>query len=199
MTLKKKIAAIAISAAALVASFGVLAGCSGGDASITGVYTSSTFTFQSMYPNITFKFLTNSVQSIRLYDDNTYEFTVSSNSLSGGLSFDPTNSGDQTADATSRGQVVQIYMGSYTSAEEEGLLTVTLGTPTQYIYNSVGGVAGYNGYINTSDWTEKMATELGGENGSITAEEYLDTVAFSPVTVTIDLASYSFNYVTLSV
>ena len=192
----KKVLALALSLTCLAAVF---AGCSGGDASITGVYTSSRFTFQSMYPNYTFKLLTNSVQSIKLYDDSTYEFTVSSTSLSGGLSFDPTNSGDQTADATSRGQVVQIYMGSYTSTEEEGLLTVTLETPTQYIYNSVGGVVGYNGYINTSDWTDQMSTDLGGESGSITAEEYLDTVAFSPVTVTIDLASYSFNYVTLSV
>ena len=196
----KKLALVAMSAVMAVAMCFAFVACgeTKEPAKITGAYTSSSYTFASMYPATTFKMLVNNVQVINTYDDNTYQLTVTSKTLSGGLAFVPSNTGDQTADATDRGQSVAIYMGTYTATETEGLLTLTLNTPTAYIYNGVGGAFG-NGTFNTLNWTDAMgeATATDGVNG--TAEAYLATVAFKPVTVTVDLSTGGFSYANLSV
>lgn len=196
----KKLALIAMSAVTAVAMCFAMVACgeTKEPAKITGTYTSSNYTFASMYPDTTFKMLVNNVQVLNTYDDNTYQLIVTSTTLSGGLSFDPNNSGDQKADATSRGQTVNIYFGTYTATETEGLLSVKLETPTACIHNGVGGVIG-NGTFNTLAWTDAMgeATAKDGVNG--TAADYLATMAFKPVTVTVDLSTGGFSYANLSV
>ena len=202
MTLKKKIAAIAISAAALVASVGVLAGCSGGDAAtLDAVYNSGTFTFMSAYPNFTFKQLTTSVQSLKTYSDGTYELTVTSKNLSGELAFDPSDSGDTSTSGTNdRGQLVDIYYGTFTSTEEEGFLTVTLSSPTEIVKSATGNVSTGTYYYNTLAWTDAMGQAAAGEgNPALTEEEYIAANAFVETSIMIDIANNSFTYTNLVV
>ena len=200
MTLKKKIAAIAVSAA-LVVSAGALAACSGGGADLTNVYNSGTFTFMSAYPNFTFKQLTTSVQTLKTYSDGTYELTVTSKNISGELAFDPSDSGDTDVSGTNdRGQLVDIYYGTFTSTEEEGFLTVTLSSPTEIVKSATGNVSTGTYYYNTLAWTDAMGQAAAGEgNAALTEEDYLAANAFGQISIVVDTAKNSCNYTSLTV
>lgn len=164
-------------------------------AQLTGVYGSGTFSFMSAYPAYTFKQLTFSTQTIKTYDDNTYELTVTSKNVSGALAFDPEDSGNtDTSGSNDRGQSVTIYSGTYTANEEEGLLTLSLATPDQYISVATGNTVAGVTYYNTAAWTEAMSTATEGK----TASEYLATVAFQPVEVIVDTSTYGFDYISLT-
>lgn len=163
-------------------------------AELTGVYGSGTFSFFSAYPGYTFKQLTFSTQTIKTYSDNRYELTVTNKSLSGSLSFDPEDSGNMdTSNTNDRGQSVSVYCGTYTAEDEEGLITLSLATPDEYISvvsgNSTSGVS----YYNTAAWTDAMKTSVEG----LSADEYLATVAFKPVSIVVDSSTYGFDYVSL--
>ena len=198
MKLGKKIAAIAASAA-LIASAGALAACSGGSADLNALYSSGTFTFMSAYPNFTFKQVTTSVQTIKTFDDNTYELTVTSKMISGDLAFDPADTGDMDVSGTNdRGQTVEIYYGTFTSSEEEGLLTLTLSSPTEIVKFSGGNTVGGTSYISTLAWTDAMGQAAAGEgNAALTEEQYIAANAFAQTSIVVDTATYSFTYTTL--
>ena len=190
MTLKKKIAAIVVSAAALVASGGALAGCSGG-ASIDGVYTASRFAFFTAYPGATYKQLTSAVQTLETYDDGTYAMTVITKSLSGDLEFDPADSGDPDIEGVNdRGQTMDVYYGTYTSTESDGFITFVLSAPTDIISSTAGT------YISTLAWTDKMGQDAVGEGEeAITEEQYIEQFGYSQTTIVVDAANYTFTYV----
>lgn len=191
-------AAIVMATAATVLSCVAFAGCNGTpaeEAKVTGVYGSGSFSFFSAYPGYTYKQLTTSTQTLTTYSNNRYELTVTSKNMSGNLSFDPEDNGNMdTSGVNDRGQTVVVYCGTYTLSEEEGILTLSLAKPDGYISvttgNSTSGVA----YYNTDAWTESMSSAAGK-----TAEEYLVTVAFSPVEIIVDLSTYGFDFVTLTV
>lgn len=198
MKLVKKIAII-VASVAIAASVSALAACSGSEANLTATYTSGTFSFFSSYPSYTFKQLTTSTQTIKTYDDNTYELTVTYKYLSGDLSFDASDSGNNDVSGVNdRGQTVEIYYGTYTSTEEEGLLTLTLNSPTDIIKTAAGNVVSGTYYYNTLAWTDDMGTSASSDGTALTAEQYVEANAFEQTTVVIDMTYYSFDYITLT-
>lgn len=140
---------------------------------LTAAYGSGTFSFMSAYPGYTFKQVTTSVQNIEVYDDNTYVLTIVNKNLSGDLSFDPENNGTtETAGTNDRGQTVTVYYGAFTSSEEEGIISMTLKTPTHGYTLSSGNVT--------------SGSAFGG------AKTFADTV------VSIDSGTHAFDYVQLT-
>ena len=194
--LAKKISIALVVALAAVGMCVSFAACGGAkQATLTGSYGSGTYTFMSAYPNFTFKQVTTSTQTLNVYDDNSYELIVTSKNLSGDLSFDASNSGDTSTSGTNdRGQTV-----TFTSTEEEGMLSVVISKPTKVVYSGTGNLTMGAGYYNTANWTDKMSEsyQVDGANG--TAEQYLASVAFEQTTIVVDLNSYGFNYATLTV
>ena len=179
-----------------------LAACGDKAPNLTGTYNSSTYTFMTAYPGYTFKQLTTVVQNLNTSDDNTYMFTVTSKSLSGDLAFDPANNGTQATDGVNdRGQSVDIYYGTYTSTEEDGLLTVKLSAPTGYVTSASVNASGTGGgFFNTMNWTDDMkeASKDDTHTEGLTAEEYLATKTFKETEIVIDLKTYGFTFVQLS-
>lgn len=191
--------AILMTTAAVALSCAAFAGCNestGNEATVTGVYGSGSIAFFSAYPNYTYRQLTLSTQTIKTYSDNRYELIVTNKNISGGLSFDPQGNGDtDISGTTDRGQSVIIYCGTYTATDEEGLITLSLASPDQYTLVISGNSTSGTAYYNTQAWTEEMTTASEGK----TAEEYLATVAFAPVSVVVDSSGYGFDYINLTV
>lgn len=194
MKFGKKLAAITVSAA-LLASAGALAACSGGnnesEANLSGAYTASKLTFFTAYPTATYKQVTTAVQSIETYDDGTYVITVTTKSLSGDLAFDPSDAGvADVSGVNDRGQTLNIYYGTYTSTEEEGLLTLVLSAPVDMISSTAGS------YISTLAWTDAMGQAAAGEgNAALTEEQYIEQNGYAETTVVVDAANYTFTYI----
>lgn len=166
------------------------------DKTLNGYYTSTqNVTFFSAYPQYTFKQATFSVQTLETYADGTYCLTAVDSNFSGTLTF----ADDGNHEEVPRGVNSTKYFGTFTSAEESGLLTVTLAAPT-----SVAVASNYSvgdavlGYLNTAAWTDEMGTLAGGENGTISGEDYLKSVAFGETSIIIDTATDTFDYATLT-
>ncbi len=193
----KRAGVVLLAAAAVCAAVMAFTAC-GGAPALTATYGSSSHTFMSAYPGYTFKQLTTIVQTINVYDDGTYMLVQNSRSLSGDLSFDPSNSGDTDISGVSnRGYETKIFYGTYTSAEEEGMITLTISAPTGAVYVSSGGAMG-GGYYTTYAWTDEMSAAAGGENGAMTAEQYLESVSYGEKSIIVDTSTMSFTYVDLS-
>lgn len=193
----KRAGVVLLAAAAVCAAVMAFTAC-GGAPALTETYGSSSHTFMSAYPGYTFKQLTTIVQTINVYDDGTYMLVQNSRSLSGDLSFDPSNSGDTDISGVSnRGYETKIFYGTYTSAEEEGMITLTISAPTGAVYVSSGGAMG-GGYYTTYAWTDEMSAAAGGENGAMTAEQYLESVSYGEKSIIVDTSTMSFTYVDLS-
>ena len=193
----KRAGVVLLAAAAVCAAVMAFTAC-GGAPALTATYGSSSHTFMSAYPGYTFKQLTTIVQTINVYDDGTYMLVQNSRSLSGELSFDPSNSGDMDISGVSdRGYETKIFYGTYTSAEEEGMITLTISAPTGAVYVSSGGAMG-GGYYTTYAWTDEMSAAAGGENGAMTAEQYLESVSYGEKSIIVDTSTMSFTYVDLS-
>lgn len=191
-----KIAAMAMAIALLAG----LTACGGNDKAadktLNGYYTSTqNVAFMSAFPQYTFKQATFSVQTLETYADGTYCLTAVDSNFSGALLF----SDEGTHEEVPRGVNSTKYFGTFTSKEESGLLTVTLSAPT-----SVAVASNYSvgeavlGYLNTAAWTDEMGALVGGENGAMSAEDYLASVAFSEVSVIIDTATDTFDYTVLN-
>ena len=166
------------------------------DKTLNGYYTSTqNVSFFSAYPAYTFKQATFSVQTLETYADGTYCLTSIDSNFSGTLTF----ADDGNHEEVPRGVNSTKYFGAFTSSEESGLLTVTLSAPT-----SVAVASNYSvgeavlGYLNTAAWTDEMGTLAGGENGAMSAEDYLASVAFGQVSVIIDTAPDTFDYTVLN-
>ena len=193
----KRAGVVLLAAAAVCAAVMAFTAC-GGAPALTATYGSSSHTFMSAYPGYTFKQLTTIVQTINVYDDGTYMLVQNSRSLSGDLSFDPSNSGDTDISGVSnRGYETKIFYGTYTSAEEEGMITLTISAPTGAVYVSSGGAMGGR-YYTTYAWTDEMSAAAGGENGAMTAEQYLESVSYGEKSIIVDTSTMSFTYVDLS-
>ncbi len=192
----KRAGVVLLAAAAVCAAVMAFTAC-GGAPALTATYGSSSHTFMSAYPQYTFKQLTTIVQTINVYDDGTYMLVQNSRSLSGSLSFDPSNSGDTNISASDRGYETKIFYGTYTSAEEEGMITLTISAPTGAVYVSSGGTMG-GGYYTTYAWTDEMSAAAGGEDGAMTAEQYLESVSYGEKSIIVDTSTMSFTYVDLS-
>lgn len=187
--------------AALVMAITLLAGltaCGGGsaDKTLTGYYTSTqNVRFSSFYPTYTFKQATFSVQTLEIYSDNTYCLTATDSNFSGTLTF----ADDGTHEEVPRGVNSTKYFGTFTSKEESGLLTITLSAPTSVAVASNFSVGdAVLGYLNTEAWTDEMGTLAGGENGAMSAADYLASVAFKEISVIIDTATDTFDYTVLT-
>ncbi|MBR1847213.1 MAG: hypothetical protein IJ787_05815 [Bacilli bacterium] len=109
-------------------------------AKLTAVYGATSYRFMSAYPGYTFKQVTFLAEKIELYSDNTYVFTMDAKNLSGALTFDPEDSGDQNAVCNDRGQTVTAYYGTYSATEEEGIITVTCAAPNKGYTLATGNV-----------------------------------------------------------
>lgn len=166
------------------------------DKTLTGFYVSNqNVDFRSMYPTYTFKIATFGLQTVETYADGSYCLTQSTSSFSGGLVF----SDDGSHDEVPRGSTTYRYTGTYTSAEESGLLTLTLSAPTAVatVDTLSTGSTGC-GYVNTEAWTEAMGDRVGGENGTMSAEDYLASVTYPELTLIVDQETASFDYTPLS-
>ena len=162
---------------------------------IIGAYGSGTFTFFSAYPAYTFKRVTTITQTIVTHKDGTYELTVTSKDISGALAFDPEDNGNQDVSTSNdRGQTVTVYTGTFTSGEEEGLLTLSLSKPTAVISLVTGNSTSGACYYNTAAWTNEMSTA-----SEKSASEYLASVAFAPIEIIVDLSINGFDYTVLTV
>ena len=193
----KRAGVVLLAAAAVCAAVMAFTAC-GGAPALTATYGSSSHTFMSFYPDLTFKRLTTVVQTINVYDDGSYMLVQNSRSLSGDLSFDPSNTGDTDISGVSdRGYETKIFYGTYTSAEEDGMITLTISAPTGAVYVSSGGTMG-GGYYTTYAWTDEMSAAAGGENGAMTAEQYLESVSYGEKSIIVDTSTMSFTYVDLS-
>ncbi|AIQ31387.1 MULTISPECIES: hypothetical protein [Paenibacillus] len=169
---------------------------SSGSSELTGYYASGTnVEFMSAYPEHTFKQATFGVQNIETFADNTYCLTSTETFYSGALEF----ADDGKYDVVPRGANITKYYGTLTSTDEGGLITLELSKPTAVIANSSYS-AGANpiGYVNTKAWTDEMGTAVGGEGPALTAEEYLETVAFPEASIIVDGAKASFDYTVLT-
>lgn len=193
----KRAGVVLLAAAAVCAAVMAFTAC-GGAPALTATYGSSSHTFMSFYPGHTFKRLTTIVQTINVYDDGTYMLVQNSRSLSGSLAFDPSNTGDTDISGVSdRGYETKVFYGTYISAEEEGMVTLDISAPTSVIYISSGG-AGGNSYYNTLAWTDAMGAAAGGEDGTMTAEQYLESVSYSEKSLLVDTTTMTFPYVDLT-
>lgn len=198
--MKKK---LVIKLAAMAMAIALLAGltaCGGqnaaADKTLNGYYTSTqNVSFVSAYPAHTFKQATFSVQTLETYADGTYCLTAVDSNFSGSLTF----ADDGNHEEVPRGVNSTKYFGTFTSAEQSGLLTVTLSAPT-----SVAVASNYSvgesvlGYLNTAAWTDDMGTVAGGENGAMSAEDYLASVAFNEISIIVDTATDTFDYTVLT-
>lgn len=112
------------------------------EAKLVAAYGACGFNFMTAYPAYTFKQVTFSAEKLEIYDDNSYVFRLDNKMVSGSLSFDPENTGDTTTalENSDRGQNSTVYMGTYTSSEEEGLLTIDLAAPTMGYTLTTGNV-----------------------------------------------------------
>lgn len=190
-----KIAAM-VMAITLLAGLTACGNSKAADKTLNGYYTSTqNVSFFSAYPAYTFKQATFSVQTLETYADGTYCLTSVDSNFSGTLTF----ADDGNHEEVPRGVNSTKYYGTFTSKEESGLLTVTLSKPT-----SVAVASNYSvgeavlGYLNTAAWTDEMGTLVGGENGAMSAADYLASVAFGEISVIIDTATDTFNYTTLN-
>lgn len=191
-----KIAAMAMAIALLVGLTACGSNEAPADKTLNGYYTSTqNVSFFSAYPAYTFKQATFSVQTLETYADGTYCLTSVDSNFSGTLTF----ADDGNHEEVPRGVNSTKYFGTFTSKEESGLLTVTLSAPT-----SVAVASNYSvgeavlGYLNTAAWTDDMGAVAGGENGAMSAEDYLASVAFSEISVIIDTATDTFDYTDLT-
>lgn len=172
-----------------------LASCGTDQANLLGTYSSGRLSFVSTYPASTFKILTYRVQGINLYDDDTYMLSESTQSYSGGLNFDPTNSGDNdTSDSSDRGSTVAYYYGTYTSSEEEGLLSVTIEAPTHIVYSRTSSITWSAGFFDSANWTNEMGIALGSEEEPMTSEGFLEAYGYEQKSFTIDMTNCKFTY-----
>lgn len=171
-------------------------GSSAGNTDMTGYYTSNqNVNFMSAYPDYTFKQATFGIQTLEVYSDGTYCLTDTESSFSGTLTF----ADDGTHEEVPRGASSTKYYGTYTQTDESGLLSVTLSAPTSVAVASnysVGDTA--MGYIDTKSWTDEMGTIVGGEEGVMTADEYLTSVAFDETVLIVDSTTDSFDYFVLN-
>lgn len=194
----KAVATVAVAALSAALCFSLAAcGETQKPVNLVASYNSSSYTFMTAYPAYTFKQLTTNVQNINVYDDDTYLLVVTSKSLSGDLKFDPSNSGDQVAQANNQGCKITHYYGAYEKTEEDGMITLKLKKPTRVVYTATASaMAGSAVYYDTANWTDAMSGE--GENAK-TAEQYLASMAFADVECVVDGATFGFDYIDVSV
>ncbi len=190
-----KIAAVTM-AVTLLAGLAACGGNAPAEKTLNGYYTSTqNVSFFSAYPQYTYKQATFSVQTLETYSDGTYCLTAVDSNFSGTLTF----ADDGNHEEVPRGVNSTKYYGTFTSKEESGLLTVTLSAPTSVAVASNFSVGeAVLGYLNTAAWTDEMGTVAGGENGAISAEDYLASVAFGEVSIIIDTATDTFDYTALT-
>lgn len=187
---------------------GALAGCGSDESSegtkdetttekeLVGFYQSTqNLGFMSAYPQYTFKQATFGLETIEVYSDDTFVLTNVETNYSGTLTFPD----EGEYEAIPRGANAVKYYGSLTSADEEGLLTLSLEQPTSIIAN-------YNyatneqavGYVNTDTWTDEMGAAVGGEAGSLSADDFLTQTAYPEGTsLIVDTTTNVFEYVPL--
>lgn len=181
---------------AMVMAFG-LAACGNGkeeaNGKLSGFYSSaSNVAFMSAYPEHTFKQATFGLQNLETFSDNTYVLTDTATFYSGALEFNDNGK----YDVVPRGANFNQYYGTYTATDEGGLITVVLSKPTAVISNtSYSAGANPVGYVNTNDWTDAMGKAVGGEGAAMSAEEYLESVAYPETTIIVDSAKSSFDYI----
>ena len=197
---KKRTKAMILATAILTTGL-LVTGCgsatSGGAGSLEGYYQSTqNVDFLSAYPEYTFKQATFGTESIEVYSDGTYCLTNTTSSFSGDLLFND----DGTHSEVPRGDGSMRFYGTYEKTEDSGLLTLKLSAPTSVVVGSIYSVGDTEalGYLNTQAWTDEMGSRVGGESGSMTAEEYLESVSYPEMDVIIDTSTGSFDYVNLS-
>lgn len=205
-TMKK--AALIFTAAAAVALCAVMfTACGGSSAAITGVYLSpAQLSYSNMRPGYNYYTTAFTQQELTLFDDNTYCFIVSS-SLFSAVELPAEG---QDAKGNERTNYITKYFGEYTSAVNDldaDLLDVTLAVPTRIVsaYDS-------SYYLDTDNWTDAMGSEvvpgtIDTSTGAIvkdpnatpwTAEQYLESAAFTETKVQLNTKQYSFEFVTLT-
>ena len=169
MKLKKLILSV-VALTTVAASAACLAACSGGakEATVTGEYVSSKneYTYANFLPTYNFYYLTVTSANLKIYDDNSYVYTVYTSTTSNINTGADVPSSEYTAN--SGGYEVTYYYGSYTAEVEEGLSTLTLAKPERVTYASSGNSMSGAAYYDTANWTEAMGEAYKGQHfGSV--------------------------------
>lgn len=175
---------------ALIAAAGIfsITSCSGAkSATLNNMYVSDMNTqYQNMRPGYNFYIFIERYQTLEVYSDNTYVFTVSTTTVS---ALDLAESGnDYTASPTLMAQ--QKFYGTYTSAVDEldeETTNYELAAPTRYTLVQYGSQTG-NKFFDTANWTETMSEEAGADENDAplytTGEAYLNQEVTNPLTQT---------------
>lgn len=205
----KKVVAAAAAVLAVVASTAVFAGCSGGAAAVTDVYSANPSSEgTAMYLTSPMQMIVVSEETITSYDDNTYCLSVSYTAITGLTAI--TTGGNE--EVINRGTTILEYYGSCTSIEDSGITVLTLSSPERMTISNTdslmtGGLP--VGYFDTDNWTtsEEMTTwwtGMAGGSGDCTGEAVLEKFAFDETDVavsadgTFDYLKYGYHYVILS-
>lgn len=175
MKLKKLILSV-VAITTVAASAACLAACGGGtaEAKVTGEYVSSKneYTYANFQPTYNFYYLTVTSANLKIYDDNSYVYTVYTSTTSNINTGADVPSNEYTAN--SGGYEVTYYYGSYTAEVEEGLSTLTLAKPERVTYASSGNSMSGAAYYDTANWTEAMGEAYKGDAAeAATADKYL--------------------------
>jgi len=186
---------IAVSTAAFVSC-----GSSEPAAKLDAAYiTPSQLTYMNVRPNYNYYITTFSYESLELYSDSSYIFTVNSATYSG-LVLPEVGNG---ATGSARDAFTKTYYGTFTSADnslDADTLDVTISAPTRYTFLGVGSMTLSNNYFyDSANWTEDMNTKLDRKDESenpitVTGEDYLKENAFVETTVSVSKINFTFDY-----
>lgn len=197
----KKVVTAAAAVLAVVASTAVFAGCSGGAAAVTDVYSADPSSEgTAKYVTTPMQMIICNVEDITVYEDNTYSFSVATTIITG-LTAISTGGNEEVIN---RGVTELVYYGTYTSAEDSGMTILTLAEPTRITVSNTNTLftAGLPvGYMDTESWetSEELNTwwTAMGNTGDCTAEAFLDRMAFDETEVVVS-ATGTFSYVAYS-
>ncbi len=167
------------------------------EATVTGKYLSSqNVSYRTFLPTFNYKTMTIGHETLTLYSDGTYVIVLETDTLKGGagsLSFPDEITSEAPVTYELGGSAEKTYYGTYTSTNEDGIITVELATPTRIVTCSINTVSEQAiTYVDTANWTDAMATEDVAD-----AAAYLSANAFEAVTIIVVESTGLFDYVAL--
>lgn len=133
--------------------------------------------YKNFRPAYNFYLLGFRYQTLEVYDDNTYQFSVHT-IIDSGVNFD--DSGDRHSSSAAL-LADQVFYGNYKETVDEldnTSLHYSLAKPTRYVYTKMGSQSG-NVFLDTANWTDTMSKEAGLQDDKKTplytsGEDYLN-------------------------
>jgi len=195
---KKLIVAIVAVMAAVCLSVS-LAACGGKTASVKAVYSADPGgQGTAKYLTAPMQMLLTNVETVTLYDDDTYCLSVSTTLVTGLTAI------SGTGEIINRGTTVTEYYGTYTSTEDSGIISLKLAKPARVTVANTntlftGGLP--VGYYDTANWNTATEEAFTAANAmlqleTVTAETVLNKFAFNETEIAV--SSGVFDYVAVS-